>query len=67
MRPFARVLTWAHCSACALQVHALASRYLLAGLACPSCGGQLLEPPADGAERLRTLLRQEDELSEQIE
>jgi hypothetical protein len=67
LRPSARIVTWAPCSACALQVHALASQYLLAGITCPTCGGRLLEPPEDGTDRLRVLLRQEDALSEQIE
>jgi hypothetical protein len=67
LRPFAKVLTWAYCAACATQVHALASRFVLAGITCPTCGVLLLEPPEDGTDRLRVLLRQEDELSEQIE
>jgi hypothetical protein len=67
LRPYAKVLTWTCCSACALQVHVLATQFLLAGVTCPTCGARLLEPPEDGSERLRALLRQEDELSEQIE
>jgi hypothetical protein len=67
LRPFAKVMTWAYCARCASQVHALASRFLLAGITCPACGDRLLDPPADGSEDLRVLLRQEDELSEQIE
>jgi hypothetical protein len=67
LRPFARVMTWAECAACALQVHDLAVRFLVAGLVCPTCGARLLDPPEDGTDRLRALLRQEDELSEQIE
>jgi hypothetical protein len=64
---FVRALTWTACETCGIQVHALASQFLLAGIACPTCGARLLEPPEDGAERLRVLLRQEDELSRQFE
>lgn len=67
LRPFARVMTWAACDRCATQVHVLAVRFLVAGIACPTCGARLVEPPEDGTDRLRALLRQEDELSEQIE
>jgi hypothetical protein len=67
LRPFAKVLTWAWCEACSTQVHALASRFMLAGITCPACGALLQEAPEDGTDRLRVLLRQEDELSEQIE
>jgi hypothetical protein len=67
LRPFARAMTWADCAACATQVHTIAARFLVAGIVCPDCGARLLDAPADGAERLRALLRQEDELSEQIE
>src|SRR5438067_146185 len=67
LRPFARVLTWTSCDSCAIQVHALASQFLLAGITCPACGKRLLDAPEDGTDRLRALLRQEDELSEQIE
>src|SRR5690349_894172 len=67
LRPFARVMTWADCVACAIQVHDVAARVFVAGLVCPRCGARLIEAPEDGTERLRALLRQEDELSEQIE
>jgi len=67
LRPFARVMTWADCVACGTQVHDLAVRFLVSGLVCPTCGARLAEPPEDGMDRLRALLRQEDELSEQIE
>jgi hypothetical protein len=67
LRPHARAMTWAPCPACEIQVHTLASRFLLAGITCPECGSRLLEAPEDGSEQLRALLRQEDELSEQIE
>jgi hypothetical protein len=65
-RVFIKVMTWAPCDACQTQVHAPASQFLLRGLTCPGCGQLLLAPPEDATDRLRTLLRQEDELSEQV-
>ena len=61
------MIAWTLCPACEIQVHGLASQFLLGGITCPSCGQRLLAPPDDGTDRLRRLLRQEDELSEQIE
>jgi len=65
-RVFVKVMTWAPCDACQLQVHAPVSQFLLRGLVCPQCGQVVLPPPEDATDRLGTLLRQEDELSEQV-
>jgi hypothetical protein len=65
--PFARVMTWAHCPACDVQVHAQYSRFLLQGITCPACGACLKPAPADAPEQLAVALRQEDELSRQLE
>lgn len=65
-RVFVKVMTWAPCDTCRIQVHAPATQFLLRGLTCPRCGQQLLLPPPDAADRLQTLLRQEDELAEQV-
>jgi hypothetical protein len=65
-RVFVKVMTWAPCDRCEIQVHAPVSQFLLRGLVCPQCGQHLLSPPDDATDRLGTLLRQEDELSEQV-
>ena len=66
-QPFVRLMTWALCSACQLQVHTLLVRFLLQGVDCPSCGVQLLPPPADASVLLAEALRHEDELSARID
>jgi hypothetical protein len=65
-RVFVKVMTWAPCHACGIQVHAPATQYLLRGLACPQCGRTLLAPPENASDRLSNLLRQEDEMAEQV-
>jgi hypothetical protein len=65
-QPFVKLLTWAPCPACDLQVHAPLTRFLLQGLVCPSCGARLLEAPADPSERLAAVMRQEDQNSAEI-
>jgi DNA-directed RNA polymerase subunit RPC12/RpoP len=64
--PYARQMTWAPCAPCTLQVHVPVAQFVYRGLACPRCGHQLLPPPADPEEWVRRILREEDELSEQL-
>jgi hypothetical protein len=66
-QPFVKLLTWAPCAACDLQVHAPLTRFLLQGLVCPSCGARLLEAPGDPSEQLSEVLRREDLISAEIE
>ena len=66
-QPFVRLMTWAPCAACHLQVHTLFVRYLLQGIACPSCSASLLPPPDDASAHLAEVLRSEDELSFRID
>ena len=66
-QPFVKLLTWAPCAACDLQVHAPLTRFLLQGLVCPSCGARLLEAPGDPSEQLSEVLRREDLFSAEIE
>ncbi len=66
-QPFAKLLTWAPCPACELQVHGPLIQYLLQGLSCPSCGGRLLAPPDDASALLAEALRREDELSGELD
>jgi hypothetical protein len=66
-QPFVKLLTWAPCPTCDLQVHAPLTRFLLQGLFCPSCGARLLEAPDDPSERLSAVMRQEDQFSAEIE
>lgn len=66
-QPFVRLMTWAPCPACEVQVHTLFTRYLLQGIDCPTCGAHLLSPPADAPNRLAGALRREDELSSRID
>jgi hypothetical protein len=63
---FAKQVTWAPCDTCGIQVHLPVSQFLYAGIVCPRCGTQLLTPPEDVEEWVRRVLRQEDELSEQL-
>jgi hypothetical protein len=65
-RIFVKVMTWAPCEACEIQVHAPVTQFLLRGLTCPRCEQLLMPPPSDAVDRLQTLLRQEDELAEQV-
>jgi hypothetical protein len=65
-QPFVKLLTWAPCRACNLQVHAPLTRVLLQGLICPVCGSRLLEAPDDPSEQLAEALRREDLLSAEI-
>lgn len=64
--PFAKEMTWAPCEACSIQVHLPVSQFVYLGLVCPRCGTQLLAPPEDPEEWVRRVLREEDELSEQL-
>lgn len=64
--PFAKELTWAPCNDCGIQVHLPVTQYLYLGITCPRCDTQLLPPPADPEEWVRRVLREEDELSEQL-
>jgi hypothetical protein len=64
--PLVKLVTWAPCAACDLQVHALLTRRLLQGIICPGCGAQLLSPATDAGDRLAQTLRCEDRLSEQL-
>ena len=59
-QPYVKLLTWALCPACDLQVHTPLTRYLLQGLACPLCGDRLLDAPSEPSERLSEILRRED-------
>lgn len=65
-RVFVKVMTWAPCENCRAQVHAPVSQFLLRGITCPRCQRLLLPAPPDAMERLQSLLRQEDELTEQV-
>jgi hypothetical protein len=65
--PFARLLTWAHCPNCDLQVHAQYTLFLLQGITCPTCGARLISPPAEASEQLAVALRREDSFSRQLE
>ena len=64
--PFAKELTWAPCNDCGIQVHLPVTQYLYLGIVCPRCDTQLLPAPADPEEWVRRILREEDELSEQL-
>jgi DNA-directed RNA polymerase subunit RPC12/RpoP len=63
---FARQITWAPCAACRLQVHLPVSQVVYQGIVCPRCGTRLLHPPEDPEDWLRRVLREEDDLSEQL-
>jgi hypothetical protein len=65
-RVFVKVMTWAPCDACGIQAHTPATQFLLRGLSCPQCGLLLLAAPENAMERISTLLRQEDEMAEQV-
>jgi hypothetical protein len=64
--PFVKLMTWAPCPACDLQVHTPLTRFLLQGIDCPSCKARLISPPDDAPEGLTRALRWEDQLSEQL-
>lgn len=64
--PFAKQMTWAPCEACGIQVHLPVTQFVYLGLTCPHCSTQLLPPPQDAEDWLRRVLREEDELSEQL-
>jgi hypothetical protein len=64
--PFVREMTWAPCTRCNLQVHALVVHLLWNGLVCPRCGDPLLPPAAEPEEWLQRVLHEEDEFSEQL-
>lgn len=66
-QPFVKLLTWAPCNACDLQVHAPLTRCLLQGLVCPSCGARLLDALDAPPERLAGILRREDLFAAEIE
>jgi hypothetical protein len=65
-QPFARLLTWAPCPACALQAHLPVAQYLLRGLDCPRCGTPILPPPADAQAWLQQVLQAEDRFTERL-
>ena len=65
-RPYARQITWAWCETCGIQVHQAVGQFLYHGISCPRCGQRLLEPPEEVLEWVRRVLREEDELSEQL-
>lgn len=65
--PFARLMTWAHCPECDLQVHTLYTLFLLQGIACPHCAARLMSPPAEPSEQLALALSREDQFSRQLE
>ena len=62
-----RLMTWAPCAACRLEVHLPVAQFLLVGLHCPSCGAELLAPPVDAQARLQRLLHDEDRLLQETE
>jgi len=64
--PFAKQITWAPCEDCGIQVHLPVTLFVYSGLVCPGCGARLLAPPEDPEDWLRRVLREEDELSEQL-
>lgn len=64
--PFVKQLTWAPCDACGVQAHLPVTQFVYLGLACPRCGVRLLAPPDDPEDWIGRVLRQEDELSEQL-
>ncbi len=64
--PRVRLMTFGLCDSCEVEVHAEAARALYDGVKCPHCGDQLLAPVEEPEEWLRRLLRQEDELQEQL-
>ena len=66
-QPFVRLMTWAPCSDCDLQVHTLLVRFLLQGIDCAVCGASLLPPPHDATARLARVMHSEDALSFQLD
>ncbi|MBM3457979.1 MAG: hypothetical protein FJX77_05550 [Armatimonadetes bacterium] len=64
--PFVRQITWAPCDTCSLQVHAPVTQVVYRGLVCPRCGAELLPAVEDPEGWLQRVLREEDELSEQL-
>ncbi|MFN3652313.1 MAG: hypothetical protein ACK47B_22275 [Armatimonadota bacterium] len=64
--PFVKQMTWAPCDACGIQVHVPVTQFIYQGIVCPRCGESLLPPPEEPEEWTRRVLREEDELSEQL-
>jgi hypothetical protein len=65
--PFARIMTWAHCPRCSLQIHAPYTQFLLRGISCPNCSALLMTPPGEASAQLSLALRREDEFSRQLD
>jgi len=63
---FVKQMTWAPCEPCGLQVHGPVSLFVYAGLVCPRCGLRLLAPPEAPEEWVGRILREEDDLTEQL-
>lgn len=64
--PLVRQMTWAPCPDCRVQVHLPVVQFVYRGLVCPRCGREILPPPEGSEEWVRRVLREEDELSEQL-
>ncbi len=64
--PFVRQMTWAPCAACEIQVHAMVAQILFRGLCCPRCEDMLLPASDEPEEWLQRILREEDEMAEQL-
>jgi hypothetical protein len=64
--PFIKQMTWAPCEPCGVQAHLPVSQFAYLGLVCPRCGARLLPPPEDPEEWVRRVLREEDDLTEQL-
>lgn len=64
--PYVKQMTWAECPDCDVQVHAPVTQFVYRGLTCPRCGNTVLSPPADSEEWTQRVLREEDELAEQL-
>jgi hypothetical protein len=63
---FIKQMTWTPCESCGIQVHLPVSQFVYLGVTCPRCGARLLEPPEEPEDWVRRVLREEDELTEQL-
>lgn len=65
-QPFVKQFTWGACPTCGVQAHLPVTQFLYRGLVCPHDGTAIFPAPPDPEEWLQRVLRQEDELSEQL-
>ena len=66
---YARVMVWAACTECDLQVHATCVERLARGLVCPECGRQVAAPvsPEEQEASIENVEREEARFHQRLQ